>query len=94
MPADHPVRVINEIVTARDLGEMYRSYKGGGASSYDPEMLLKVLILGYSQKLYSSRRIARAVRENVAYMWLAGGSTPDFGTLAGFRRGPLRESIA
>jgi transposase len=93
VPEDHPARVIDEIVSAMDLGELYRSYKGGGASSYDPEMLLKVLILAYSQKVYSSRRIARAVRENVAYMWLAGGNTPDFRTFAGFRSGRLKETI-
>jgi len=93
VPAEHPARVIDEIVSAMDLGELYRSYRGGGASSYDPEMLLKVLSFAYSHKIYSSRRIARAVRENVAYMWLAGGNKPDFRTLAGFRSGRLKESI-
>jgi Transposase and inactivated derivatives len=93
VPQDHPTRIVNQIIDAMDLGELYGSYKGGGTSSYDPRMLLKVLILGYSQKIYSSRRIARAIRENVAYMWLAGGNTPDFRTLAGFRSGRLKETI-
>lgn len=93
VPTDHPARIIDGIVGAMDLAELYQTYKGGGASSYDPGMLLKVLILAYTQKIYSSRRIARQVRENVAYMWIAGGNTPDFRTLAGFRSGRLKEVI-
>lgn len=93
VPEAHPARVINQIIESMDLKELYGKYKGGGASSYDPSMLLKVLILAYSQKVYSSRRIARQLRENVAYMWLAGGATPDFRTLAGFRSGKLKDVI-
>ena len=74
VPADPPARVIDEITGGMDLGELYQTYKGGGTSSYDPTMLLKVMILAYSQKIYSSRRIAQAVRENVAFMWLAGAT--------------------
>jgi transposase len=93
IPADHPARVIDELIGGMDLGELYQTYTGGGASSYDPTMLLKVMILAYSQKIYSSRRIAQAVRENVAFMWLAGGNSPDFRTFAGFRSGRLKQVI-
>ena len=60
-------------------------YKGGGAGSYHPKMMLKVLVYGYSQKVWSSRQLAKAVRENIHFMWLAGGNTPDFRTLNRFR---------
>jgi len=50
-----------------NLTELYQPYKCGGASSYDPGIFLKVLILAYTQKIYSSRRIAGQVRENLAY---------------------------
>ena len=93
VPTDHPARVIDELIDGMQLSELYETYQGGGASSYDPRMLLKVLILAYSQKIYSSRRIAQAVRENVAFMWLSGGNNPDFRTFAGFRSGRLKQVI-
>jgi transposase len=89
----HPARIINDLIDGIDLGELYKTYKGCGSSSYEPSMLLKVLILAYTQKIYSSRRIAKEIRENVAFMWLAGANAPDFHTLAGFRSGRLKEVI-
>jgi transposase len=68
-------------------------YKGGGTSSYHPRMMLKVLVYAYSQRIYSSRQIAKAVRENVNFMWLAGGNRPDFRTLNRFRSGRMRVAI-
>jgi transposase len=93
VPVDHPARIIDALVEGIDLSPLYETYAGGGTSSYDPGMLLKVLVYAYSQRTYSSRRIAQALKENVAYMWLAGGSTPDFRTLASFRSGRLKEVI-
>ncbi|WP_418790648.1 transposase [Phosphitispora sp. TUW77] len=48
-------------------------------------MMLKVLVYGYSRKVWSSRQLARALRENIHFMWLAGGNTPDFRTINRFR---------
>jgi len=68
------------------LARIFSQYQGGGTSSYHPVMLLKILIYAYSQKIYSSREIAKAVRENVNFMWLAGGNKPDFRTISDFRK--------
>jgi transposase len=73
IPAEHLVRVVNKMVDQIDLRPILQKYKGGGASSYHPRMMLKVLIYAYSEKTYSSRRIAKALRENVNFMWLSGG---------------------
>ena len=43
------------------------------------------MIYSYSQKVYSSRMIAKALRENVNFMWIAGGNQPDFRTVNRFR---------
>ncbi|WP_228744900.1 transposase [Paenibacillus sp. S150] len=43
-------------------------------------MLTKVIIYVCTQRLYSSRQIAKAVRENLSLMWLAGRQRPDFRT--------------
>ncbi|WP_256720555.1 MULTISPECIES: transposase [Paenibacillus] len=41
-------------------------------------MLTKVNVYDYTQRIYSSRQIANAVRENVMFMWIAGRQHPDF----------------
>ncbi|MMZ70939.1 hypothetical protein D1872_341300 [compost metagenome] len=48
-------------------------------------MLTKVIICAYTQRMYSSRQIAKSIRENILFMWLAGRQRPDFRTLNRFR---------
>jgi transposase len=84
IPEKHLVRVVNEVIDEMDLEPLMRQYKGGGTSSYHPRMMLKVLVYAYTQKEYSSRRIAKALRENINYMWLSGGNKPNFRTINRF----------
>jgi transposase len=93
IPENHMVRMVNEAIEQIDLNILYRQYKGGGTSSYHPKMMLKVLVYGYAEKLYSSRRIAKALRENVNFMWLSGQSRPDFRTINRFRGVVMKEII-
>lgn len=74
------MRVVSEAIDKLDPRPFLAQYKGGGTSSYHPQMLLKVLVYAYSQKLYSSRKIAKALRENIHFMWLSGEQRPDFRT--------------
>jgi transposase len=85
IPAEHQVRVVNWAVEQIDLEPLLRQYKGGGTSSYHPRMMLKVLVYAYTQRIYSSRQIAKGLRENVNFMWLSGGNRPDFRTINEFR---------
>ena len=85
IPSKHIVRTINEAVEGIDLDSLIARYKGGGTSSYHPKMMLKVLVYAYSQRIYSSRRIAKALREDITFMWLSGENTPDFRTINDFR---------
>ena len=55
-----------------------------GRLAYDPKILLKVVLFGYSRGLLSSRQIERACRENVTFMALSCGEQPDHSTIAGF----------
>ena len=55
-----------------------------GRVAYDPKVLLKVVLLGYSRGLISSRKIEQACRENVVFIALACGQQPDHSTLAAF----------
>jgi transposase len=55
-----------------------------GRSAYDPTILLKIVLFGYSRGLISSRKIERACRENVIFMALCCGQHPDHSTIAAF----------
>jgi len=55
-----------------------------GRVAYDPKILLKVVLLGYSRGLISSRQIERACKENVTFIALSCGEHPDHSTIAGF----------
>ncbi|MDO4207954.1 MAG: IS1182 family transposase [Lachnospiraceae bacterium] len=85
IPKDHLVRVVNTIVDELDLSALYDRYAGGGCPAYHPQMMLKIMIFAYSQKIYSSRQISKAIRENINFIWLAGGNRPDFRTINRFR---------
>ncbi|OKP91918.1 transposase [Paenibacillus helianthi] len=69
------------------------AYPGGGRDSYHPKMLTKVIIYAYTQRIYSSRQIAKAVRENIPFMWLAGRQRPDFRTLNRFRSQRMKDVL-
>ena len=89
----HLVRVINQVVEAMDLSALINLYEGGGTTAYHPRMLLKVLLYGYCSKIYTGRKIARALRSDIHFMWLGGMSRPDFRTINAFRSGRAKEVI-
>ncbi len=78
VPQNHVVRVVNRTIDRMNIDPLLARYKGGGTSSYHPKMMLKVMIYAYTQKIYSSRMIAKALRENIHFMWLSGNNRPDF----------------
>jgi transposase len=65
-----------------------------GCSKYHPRMMLKVLLYAYTQNIKSSRRIARHMRQNVCFMWLAGMQRPSHNTVNRFRSTYLAPSMA
>jgi transposase len=86
IPQDHLVRLVNEVIDEMQIEHLLRKYQvGGGASRYHPVMMTKLFVYGYMTKVCSSRMVAKAARENVMFMWLAGGQKPDFRTLNDFR---------
>ncbi len=79
------VRVVNSFVDRIDISCFLETYKGGGTSAYHPRMLLKVLLYGYCTKIYTTRKIAKAVRQDIHFMWLTAGNKPNFRTIGNFR---------
>jgi len=87
--AENPVRVVDVFVEQLDLGAL--GFDGvvpaeTGRPSYHPAALLKLYIYGYLNRIQSSRRLEREAQRNVELMWLIERLTPDFKTIADFRR--------
>jgi len=90
---NHPVRLVNEVVDNLDITTIVENYKGGGASSFHPRMMIKVLFYSYLCNIYSCRKIDNALQENIHFIWISGGSTPDFRTINYFRGKRLQGQI-
>lgn len=69
-----------------DLSEFHSRYKNDteGAPAFNPAALIKIILLGYSRGIISSRRIEAACRENVLFIAVSGDSQPHYTTLAAF----------
>jgi len=93
IPSNHLVRVVNTVVETLDLSSIINQYEGGGTSSYHPKMMVKVLLYGYAMKLYTGRKLAKALSQDITFMWLAAYNRPDFRTINLFRSGILKETI-
>ena len=94
IPENHFVRIVSKTFDELRIEDVFAKYtKGGGASRYNPVMLLKVLVYCYMTGTYSSRQIAKQCRENVNVMWLTGFQKPDFRTINKFRSEKLKDSI-
>ena len=85
LPENHKARVVSAIIDRLDISEIEKGYKGGGTSSYNPRMLLKVIVYAYLNNVYSGRQMEKLLVENIAYMWLSGMQRPDFRTINIFR---------
>lgn len=90
IPEGALVRVVDSIVDGMDRSALESAYPGGGASAYDPSMMLKVILFCYASGIYSSRKIAAATRENVNLMWLTGMRPLDHNTVNRFRSERIR----
>lgn len=86
---DHVCRVIEAFVDKLDmegLGFVRAEPAETGRPGYDPRDLLKLYLYGYLQQVRSSRRLEAECRRNVEVMWLLGRLTPDYKSIAEFRR--------
>ena len=90
---DHVAYFIGEVVEEPDLTAFYAPYEGDGRRKMPCEsrMMLKVLIYGYVSGVYSSRKIARKLEEDVAFRLLAAGNFPKLRTISEFRRRHLKD---
>jgi transposase len=88
----NPARFIDAFVSSLDLvdlGFVRAEPAATGRPAYDPADLLKLYIYGYLNRVRSSRMLERETRRNVEVMWLLSKLTPDFKTIADFRKDNL-----
>jgi transposase len=79
----HPARFVRDFVDSlnlRDLGFCGRR-SPDGRPSYSDDLLLKIWIFGYFNDIRSSRKLERACREMMGFLWLSGMLVPDHNTL-------------
>jgi len=85
---ENPVRVMDFFVDELDIGAL--GFKVlpeiTGRPGYHPAIMLKIYIYGYLNRVQSSRRLERETQRNVEMMWLTGRLSPDFKTIADFRK--------
>ncbi len=94
IPKDDPVRLLSAICERIDYEELYAAYSEEGRNEYSPRILFKVITYGYMRKIYSTRGIERACRENIKFMYLLEDKpAPDHNTIGRFRKHRLREAM-
>jgi transposase len=88
LPTDHLAYFLSDVVDALDLVVIEARYEAEerGYPPYHPRMLVKVLLYAYCVGVPSSRKIAQRLREDIAFRVLAANNTPDFRTIADFRK--------
>jgi transposase len=88
LPDDHLAFFVSDLVDELDLSAITTVYEQDdrGQPPYHPAMMTKLLVYGYCTGVFSSRKIARRVIEDVAFRVLAAGNQPDFRTIADFRK--------
>src|ERR1700754_3411044 len=97
IPADHLLRSIDRFVdleqVRQDLAPFYSSI---GRPSIDPELMIRMLLIGYCFGIRSERRLCDEVHLNLAYRWFCrlglDGAVPDHSTFSKNRHGRFRES--
>lgn len=90
---ENPVRFLDAFVAKEDLaalGFTHARCADTGRPPYDPALLLKLYLYGYLHRIRSSRRLETECQRNVELIWLTGKLSPDFKTIADFRKDNLK----
>lgn len=93
LPQGHLAYFISDTVDSLNLGAFHARYAGGGSRNqpFHPAMMVKVLIYGYATGVFSSRKIAKKLHEDVAFRVLGAANFPAHRTIRDFRALHLNE---
>ncbi len=83
---DHPVRLVDKVLSAQDWSAWEARYKpGAGRPPIHPRVMASILLYGLSKGVRSSRKLEEACGNRLDFIWLAAGRVPDHSTLCEFR---------
>ncbi len=96
LPEGHLAYFIADTVESLDLSAFHARYAKGGPRNqpFHPAMMVKVLLYGYATGVFSSRKLAKRLHDDVAFRVLAAGNFPAHRTLSDFRALHLQELSA
>src|SRR6516225_10321926 len=97
VPSDHLLRSVDGHLDLNSLRQTLKPfYSWTGRPSIDPELMIRMLIVGYCFGIRSERRLCAEVHLNLAYRWFRrlglDGAVPDHSTFSKNRHGRFRES--
>ena len=87
IPEDAPVRLVSAIVEQLDLSKVFSTYSlsDDGRPAYYPRMLMKLVLFGYLNNIFSSRNLEESARRDVHMVWLSSYQFPDHSTINRFK---------
>jgi transposase len=93
LPEGHLAYFVSDAVDGLELSALHARYAGGGPRNqpFHPAMMVKVLVYAYASGVFSSRKIAKKLHEDVAFRVLAAGNFPAHRTISEFRAFHLKE---
>ena len=99
IPPNHLVRKLDALLDFDDIRDQLEPYYAEiGRPSVDPELMIRMLLIGYCYSIRSERKLCEEVRFNLAYKWFCGlgleASVPHHSTFSVNRHGRFRESEA
>jgi transposase len=99
VPQDHLLRRIAKVLDLRDVRQKLAPYYSTiGRPSLDPELMIRILLIGYLYGIRSERRLVEEVHLNLAYRWFCGlgltGEVPERSSFSNTRHGRFRDSDA
>jgi len=96
IPTDHLLRLIDRFVDLEQVRRDLAPCSSIGRPSIDPELMIRMLLIGYCFGIRSERRLCDEVHLNLAYRWFCrlglDGAVPDHSTFSKNRHGRLRQS--
>ena len=97
VPSGHMLREIDRFLDVDGMREVVRPfYSHMGRPSIDPELIIRMLVIGYVMGIRSERRLCDEVHLNLAYRWFCRlgleGKVPDHSTFSRYRHGKFRDS--
>lgn len=94
IPVDDSVRLLNAVMERMNYTKLRAAYSRMGRIERSPKHLFKILVYGYMNGIYSSRKLERACQRDINFMYLLGrAKAPDHATIARFRSERLTDVV-